>query len=105
MDKELILKLLDLAIKGENQKLPFEIGKSYFIRTATYHCLGKVKNIIGKFLTLDTASWIADSGRFMDFLDSGLANEVEPVHCDMFINTDSICDAFEWKHKLLTEQK
>lgn len=106
MDKEIVSLLLKIMSKeGEQVKLPFEIGKSYFFRTATYHVLGRLKEINGKFLTLEDASWIADSGRFMEFIDDGKANEVEPVKTLMYVNSDSICDSYLWKHDLIRTQK
>lgn len=86
-------------------ELPFEIGGKYFIRTVTYFATGKVKKIVGKFLVLDEAAWIADTGRFSDAMSKGIMEEVEPVNTDMILNTDSIVDAFVWEHKLLKEQK
>jgi hypothetical protein len=91
----------------EYQKLevPFQVGSAYFIRTVTYFATGRVKAIVGQFLVLDDAAWIADTGRFMEAIMEGKLNEVEPVSVDMFINLNSITDAFQWKHKLPREQK
>lgn len=77
---------------------------SYFFRTVTYHMLGKVKKIVGRFAYLEEASWIADSGRFMNAIKDGTLSEVEPVG-KAFINLDTIVDFFPWTHKLPTEQK
>jgi len=88
----------------ENVKLPFKVGEAWFFRTVTYHLIGKVKKIVGKFLVLEKASWIADSGRFMQAIENGKLDEVEPVE-EAVLNTDSITDAFPWKHKLPDEQK
>ena len=85
-------------------EIPFKINESYFFRTVTYHLVGKVTAIKGTFLVLKDASWIADSGRFMQAIKDGTLNEVEPVG-DAIINTNSVTDAFPWKHKLPTEQK
>lgn len=82
----------------------FELGKSYFIRTVTYHLVGKLTGIDGDFLLLEEASWVADSGRFMQALQKGALSEVEPVG-DAIVNQQSICDAFPWKHELPKEQK
>lgn len=82
----------------------FEIGKSYFFRTVTYHLVGRLAGIDGDFLLLEEASWVADSGRFMNALQQGVLSEVEPVG-DAIVNQQSICDAFPWRHKLPKEQK
>ena len=80
------------------------IGHSFFIRTVTYHLVGKITKRIGQFLQLETASWIADSGRFMDAMKKGTLNEVEPVGI-AFVNLESVTDMFPWKHKLPVDQK
>jgi hypothetical protein len=93
------------AIEYGKLDLPFKIGEAYFIRTVTYFATGRVKAIVGGFLVLEEAAWIADTGRFSGALAKGVMNEVEPVDVEMFVNTNSITDAFPWKHKLPREQK
>ena len=85
-------------------KTPFKIKSNYFIRTVTYHMVGKIKKIDGNFLVLSDASWIADSGRFHDAIKTGSLSEVEPVG-DAFVCIDAIVDAFPWKHPLPDKQK
>lgn len=80
------------------------IGRKIFIRTVTYHLLGKVRKIVGKLVFLSDASWVADSGRFMQFIKDGKLNEVEPVG-DWFFNIETVVDGCEWKHELPKEQK
>lgn len=80
------------------------VGEKYFFRTVTYHSVGEVVRIVGKFAYLKNASWIASSGRFMNAIKNGTLDEVEPVG-DMFINLDSVVDFFPWKHSLDLEQK
>lgn len=109
MVNPLIKKLEKLISESENKEniafnqeftLPFEIGKEYFIRTVTYHLTGRVKDIVGKFLILEDAAWIADSGRFNEFFTDKPSSslEVEPFgKRDVFVNTDSIIDSTERK--------
>jgi len=107
MKKETLLELLALAVEDKpdsSPPLPFEVGEKYYIRTVTHHQTGKVKAIVGKFLVLEQAAWIADSGRFMNAILEGKLDEVEPVK-ECFVNTDTIIDAFVWTHKLPTDQK
>lgn len=92
-------------IEYQKLELPFKVGQAYFIRTVTYFATGKVKAIVGQFLVLDDAAWIADTGRFREAIMKGVLNEVEPVEVDMFVNVNSITDAFVWTHKLPREQK
>lgn len=108
MENEVLLEVVCELIRKGSDKLstefPFIKGDSYFIRTATYHCVGRVKTIKGKFLWLEKASWIPESGRFMNCIKEGELNEIEPVG-DMVVNTDAVIDAFPWMHKLPTDQK
>ena len=99
-----VMVRVKVDIGGKNMQTPFKSGNSYFIRTVTYHLVGKVVKKVGNFLVLKDASWIADSGRFMQAIKEGILDEVEPVG-DAIVNMDSITDAFPWKHKLPTEQK
>jgi len=80
------------------------VGGKYYFRTVTYHSVGEVKKIVGKFAYLKNASWIADSGRFMNAIKDGTLDEVEPVG-DAFVNLDALVDFFPWVHKLPKDQK
>ena len=88
----------------EINELDDMIGSSFFFRTVTYHSVGKVVKRIGNIIELGDASWVADSGRFMQAIKNGELDEVEPVG-KMFLNMDALVDFFPWKHKLPTEQK
>jgi agmatine/peptidylarginine deiminase len=93
------------TLKFQKMEVPFKVGDSYFIRTVTYFATGRVKAIIGNFLVLEEAAWIADTGRFRDAIVKGILSEVEPVDVNMYVNLNSITDAFDWKHKLPDTQK
>ena len=97
-NKELKEKLLKKGIKiVKKEGIPFVIGRSYFMRTVTYHLLGVVVDVIGKFLVLEKASWVANSGRFNQFFenpDSSLENEPFGDR-QVFVNIESIVDATE----------
>jgi hypothetical protein len=84
---------------------PYKVGESYFIRTVTHYYTGKLKHIYSDSLVLSEAAWIADTGRFYDFLKEGKANEVEPFQDDVIIHKGSIVDVTKWLHKLFKEQK
>lgn len=79
------------------------IGEKYFIRTVTYHIVGKIVKQVGHFFVLKNASWVADSGRFTQAIKDGELDEVEPTG-DTLININSVVDMFPWKHKLPTNQ-
>ena len=80
-------------------------GKSFFFRTVTYHMIGKVVKVLPMgILQLEKASWVADSGRFMQAIKEGTLNEVEPVG-DWFLSLATCTDFGIWKHDLPTKQK
>ena len=83
----------------------FECGKQYFIRTATYHVVGRLNEIYKNELVLSSASWIADSGRFNAALQSGIFEEIEPFVNDVIVSRGGIIDATEWTHALPTKVK
>lgn len=81
------------------------IGKEFFFRTVTYHLVGRVEGLLdGKFVILSDASWVADSGRFMNAIKDGTLSEVEPVGT-AYVNLDCVTDFFPWNHDLPKEQK
>lgn len=84
---------------------PFEVGKAYLIRTVTYFITGRVVSITGNFMVLNTAAWVADTGRFCDALNTGVLNEVEPMPDGTIVALTAIVDAAPWAHDLPTEQK
>jgi hypothetical protein len=110
MKEALIEKILEMAVKEESVNgcssvgHPFKVGEAYFIRTVTYHFIGIVKEIVGKWLILKDASWVADSGRFHVALEKGELSEVEYMD-KAFINMDTITDATPWNNKVAKDSK
>ena len=91
-----------MTVKEKGLKL---VGNSYFFRTVTYHLVGKVvAEHSNNIIELEDASWVADSGRFMQAIKTGSLNEVEPVG-KAYINLKSVTDFFPWVHALPTTQK
>ena len=80
------------------------VGQKLFIRTVTYHLVGKVEAVNGTLIELSSASWVASSGRFTQAIKDGSLQEVEPVG-RAWVNAASITDCFPWKHTLPTSQK
>lgn len=111
--KKLELQISDEAATALREQLcegsevvggdPLESGK-WFIRTVTFYLVGRVVRRAGQFLVLADASWVADSGRFMQAIKTGTLAEVEPVGAAL-VNVSSIVDAFPWVHDLPTQQK
>ena len=85
-------------------------NKNYLIRTVTHIQVGKLVKVTEKELVLKDASWIADTGRFMNALKDGLESqsesEIEPFpKGEVIIGRGGVIDAVEYKHALPTVQK
>ena len=80
------------------------VGRKKFFRTVTYHVLGRVVEVVDGVAILEDASWVADSGRFMDFLKKGVADEVEPTGRHE-VHLATVVDSFDWDHELPKSQK
>lgn len=80
--------------------VPFEIGSAYLIRTVTMTLTGRVTAVIGPFLVLEDAAWIANTGRFSECIGEGTVEECEPVQVSVRVSIPSIVDAYDWTHVL-----
>lgn len=82
-----------------------KIGDAVCIRTVTHYHVGVYAGsatIAGTlFIALDRAAWVADTGRFSQFLATGSANEVEPFNGPCIVNPGSTVDISPWRHALL----
>lgn len=76
--------------------------KNLFVRTVTYHTLGRLERIENGFLILSNSSWVADTGRFGKFITEGISSDaqIEYTGKTIFINMASIVDIYEWEHDL-----
>jgi len=82
-----------------------KIGANYHVRTVSDHWTGRLVAVSKDWLVLSGAAWIADTGRFQQFLADGVAEEVEPCPDICFINRGAVCAVIPWAHALLREQK
>ena len=106
MNQDIAVELFKALLqKQASPELPFQVGEQLFIRTVTSHLTGRVTAIIGKFLVLEDAAWIADDGRFSNAINEGKLSEVEPVNVTVRVNTDSFIDVYTWTHPLPRVQK
>ena len=75
---------------------PWEIGKNYLIRTVTMIDTGKLVAVGPQELTLESAAWVADTGRFCGALQSCDFNEVEPFpEGKLILGRGSVIDAIQ----------
>ena len=84
IDNEEYIRVADLpkpkvvAPHGDKSNPFMEVGKDYFIRTVTHYYTGRLIWVGEKEIVLEDAAWIADTGRFNDFVAGRSVNEVEP---------------------------
>jgi hypothetical protein len=75
---------------------PWEIGKNYLIRTVTMIDTGKLVAVGPQELVLESAAWIADTGRFTGALQTCVFGEVEPFpQGRLIIGRGSVVDAIQ----------
>lgn len=79
---------------------PYKIGQAYLIRTVTHYYTGRLARVTQQEIVLETAAWIADTGRYSVALKSGQLNEIEPIIGPAVIGRGAIVDAVEWPHNL-----
>lgn len=98
MNIELIIQLLN-ALKTEQptQESAFEVGKMYVVRTLTMTTTGKLIRITPQELVFSDAAWIADSGRWNEFVcnPEATAKEVEMYSRNCIVGRVSVIDATE----------
>lgn len=82
----------------------FKVGDTVFVRANTRDdYVGRIAEVDGPFtVTLDQCSWIANSGRFHEFMQTGRAinMEIEPMGDGFTINWSLIG---RWSHNLFME--
>ena len=83
----------------------FEIGKSYFLRTVTHYFTGRLIWVGDKEIVFEDACWVADTGRFNEFIAGKTFNETEPFQkgAKVIIGRGSIIDMTE--HELILSVK
>ena len=95
------IKHINSLLKPSAENHPYDVGKSYFIRTVTHHLTGRLIQVTSKELVLEDAAWIADDGRFHEAIRDGKLNEVEPFpNGNVIVGRGSLIDAVEWVHPL-----
>jgi len=71
----------------------WEVGQCYMVRTVTMHIHGRLVEVTPNELVFVDAAWIADSGRYFDFLSGSTPNEIEPFPNPVIVGRGSIVDA------------
>lgn len=75
---------------------PYIIGKNYHVRTVTMAIAGKLKAVYDNEFVFENASWVADTGRFNEYLiDTSKIKENEPFKNDVIIGRGALIDCTE----------
>ena len=82
------------------QGSPLVVGGKVFIHTVTYAYIGKVEAITDQEVVLSNGGWVADTGRFGEFLTKNKPNEFEKVVDNFSVARGSIVSSFLWKGEL-----
>jgi len=79
----------------------WKVGSNYFIRTVTHHLTGKLLKVTQHELLLGDAAWIADDGRYNEFVSGKAeAKEIEPYPGDAIVGRGAIIDACIYPREL-----
>ena len=86
---------------------PLVIGENYLVRTVTMIYTGKLVKVYDKVLVFVETAWIPETARWMQTVENGEFNEVEPYPKDseVIINREAILDMTKVNWKLPREQK
>jgi len=87
----------DADAGGGSDSFPY-LGK-VAIRTVTHYYTGEVVAVRGGFVKLVGGAWIADTGRWSEFIAKGTYNEAEACG-EVAVNIGAIVDVVPWAHKL-----
>lgn len=70
-----------VSVPHGDKSNPFmEIGVDYFIQTVTHFFTGRLIWVGDKELAFESVCWIADTGRFNEFIKGSNPNESEPYN-------------------------
>jgi hypothetical protein len=83
----------------------FLVGQAYYVETFGKFFVGRVSHLTGTTVTLDQAAWVAQTGRYSEFLAKGRADgmEVEPMGDGLELSLAYISVKRPWPHKLFKE--
>lgn len=95
-----VARLFKSAAPKAPRACPFKVGNAYLIRTVTNYWTGRVAEVVGGFLVLSDAAWIADTGRYSEATDEAHLKEVEPCNEPVFVALGSVIDARLWSAAL-----
>jgi hypothetical protein len=97
---DLIEPLLDALNEGVPM-LSFQVKEKYYIETFGKYYVEQVSEVTGTELSLTKAAWVANTGKYSEFLKTGKAEnmEVEPIG-EMSLPLAYVSFKKVWKHNL-----
>jgi hypothetical protein len=93
------------ALVNPDVVAPFRVGAAYLIRTVTMTWTGRVHAIVGQFLVLNEAAWVADTGRYHLATCTENLSEVEPAGDGVIVGLGAIVDGRPWTSALPKDVK
>lgn len=82
---------------------PYNIGEKILIRGARYYYCGVISNITQRWVSLEEAVWVADTGRFSSVLHGGFneqESETERYRDEVHVPIETILDVTLWRHEI-----
>jgi hypothetical protein len=76
------------------------VGENVIIRTVTHYFTGRVAGESERWIALEDAAWVADTGRFAEALRTGKLSEVEPYPGSCLVAIGAVVDVAPWPHSL-----
>lgn len=89
-----------MAKKATKGFTSIPIGGSVIIRTVTHYFTGRVVAESERWIALEDAAWVADTGRFAEALKTGKLSEVEPYPGPCLVAVGAVVDVSPWLHDL-----
>lgn len=85
-------------------------GENWFIETVTHYVIGTIESISEKEIWFKpgTATWVAVTGRFHNFMKVGVLKETEAEpfgDVPVMVKQDAIALAAKWPHPLPDKQQ
>lgn len=79
-----------LATVKSVAKHPYPMGKQVYVETVTKYYVGDLVAVTPTELVLERAAWVADTGRFNEFMKTGVANELEPCNGPVIVSRGAV---------------
>lgn len=104
------LEKLGLGVMAPNlgtHRIPLGVGAPIFLRTLTNYYLGYYGGDYGEYILIDSAIWVANTGRYGDFMQNGAdldapGLELEAADNTLYVNAKTVVDVCRWRHAMPT---